>query len=182
MKASTTRFGDLEVEERDIILFPEGPLGFENLTRFFIIDPGDDTFIMWMQSLDDSSVAFPIIETEVFCPNYGLKLLPSDLRSLDLENATVARIYSILTIPKDVTQMSANLKAPIVLNPRENMARQIVLQDSKLSVDYKVYKDLKAHIITTANTHLKKTSKSQKAQKGSPPSHPTPKVDIQNAD
>ena len=50
MKITTTRFGELEVDKKDIIEFTEGLLGFENLKKFFIVDPGDQTLILWLQS------------------------------------------------------------------------------------------------------------------------------------
>lgn len=151
VKVATTRFGDLQVDEKDILDFKEGILGFETLTRFFIVDPGDNTLIMWMQSIEDGSVAFPVIEPKIFNAEYIVKLLPAELRSLQLENLNAAKIFSILTIPQDVTQMSANLKAPIVINSNTGFARQIVLQDNKLSVRYEMYKELKRHIIAMSN-------------------------------
>ena len=151
MKIATTRFGDLQVDEKDILNFKEGILGFENLTQFFIVDPGDNTLILWLQSIQDGSVAFPVIEPKIFNPNYVAKLLPSELQSLQLDSLAAAKIYSILTIPQDVVQMSANLKAPIIINSSSNLARQIVLQDNKLSVRFEMYKELKKHIIAMTN-------------------------------
>ena len=175
MKVSTIRFGDLEVEEGGVLFFHEGILGFEKLTRFAIVDPGDDTLIMWLQSLDDGSLAFPIIEPQVFWPNYIVKLMSSELESLGLESIAKAKIYSILTIPKDVTKMSANLKAPIVINSFRNIARQIVLQDNKLSVQHEMYRELKAHIITVANTTSRTESRQVKlpsSEEGEPSQGP----------
>ena len=129
MKINTTRFGELEVEKKDIISFKEGLLGFEHLKRFFIVDPGDQTLILWFQSIDDEKTAFPIIEPKIFQPDYIVKLLPAELNSLDLESVNDSSIYSILTIPRTVTDMSANLKAPIVItkNTKEKMKLYISL-------------------------------------------------------
>lgn len=176
MKVSSVRFGDLEVSTEDTLIFNEGILGFENLTRFFIVDPGDDTLVMWLQSLEDGAIAFPIIEPQVFRPEYAVDLLPFELRGLELENMTNAKIYTILTIPQDVTEMSANLKAPIIINRSKNIARQIVLQDNKLSVRHKMYKELKAHIITIANTRSEKTTASQK-RTGPPKPAQSPRIE-----
>ena len=151
MEVSTSRFGSMQVGEEDILLFGEGILGFENLRKFFIVDPGDDTLIMWLQSIEDGAIAFPIIEPQVFRQGGYVNLLPSELKSLELEDASAATVYNILTIPKDITRMSANLKAPILINSSKNIARQIVLQDNKLSVCHEMYKELKAHIITMAS-------------------------------
>ena len=158
MKIQTSRFGELEVNKSDIITFSEGILGFEGLKKFFVVDPGDNTLILWLQSSDDGSVAFPIIEPKIFSPDYIVKLLPIELQSLELEDLTKAKIYSILTIPRDVTQMSANLKAPIVINAAQKIARQIVLQDNKLNVRHEMYKELKSYIVNYSSDDSKRTT------------------------
>lgn len=158
MKIKTTRFGELEVDKKDIIEFTEGLLGFENLKKFFIVDPGDQTLILWLQSIDDAGTAFPIIEPKIFQPNYMVKLLPVELNSLSLENLQNASVYTVLTIPQNVTEMSANLKAPIIINNKTKMARQIVLQDSKLEVRFKMYMDLKKYIVNYTSDDSKRTN------------------------
>ncbi|GAB4009617.1 MAG: flagellar assembly protein FliW [Bdellovibrio sp.] len=157
MKINTTRFGELEVDKKDILTFAEGLFGFEQLTRFFVVDPGDQTFILWLQSVDDAKVAFPILEPKIFKNDYSIKLLPSELSSLSLENLNDATIYAILTIPKNVTEMSANLKAPIIINNKSKNARQIVLQDSKLEVRYPMYMELKRSIVQFSSDDSKRT-------------------------
>jgi len=147
VKVSTTRFGELQVSDSEIIEFQEGVLGFEKLHKFFIVDPGDSSLIIWLQSTTDPSIAFPIIEPKIFKNDYQPKLLPIDLKSIDLESQEQCTIYCILTIPSNLKQMSANLKAPIVINNAKNIARQIVLQDNKLSVNFEMYDQLRSFLI-----------------------------------
>ncbi len=158
MKVNTTRFGELQVNKEDIISFQEGLLGFENLNKFFVVDPGDSTLILWLQSIDDGKIAFPIIEPKIFKPDYVAKLLPGDMKSVELETLSQAKIYSILTIPSDITTMSANLKAPVVINNDKKVAKQIVLQDSKLNVKHEMYKELKSYIVAFASDDSKRTN------------------------
>ena len=157
MRIKTTRFGELEVNEKDILNFKEGLLGFEELKKFFVVDPGDQTLILWLQSIKDPNTAFPIIEPKIFLPDYAVRLLPSEMNSLNLENISDACVYSILTIPQVVTDMSANLKAPIVINNKTKISRQIVLQDSKLEVRYKMYVELKKHIVNYTSDDSRRT-------------------------
>lgn len=157
MKVNTTRFGELQVNTEDIINFSEGLLGFEKLTQFFIVDPGDSTLILWLQSIENPATAFPIIEPKIFKPDYVAKLLPADMNSVNLENISEARIYTILTIPTDISAMSANLKAPVVVNNSKKIARQIVLQDNKLSVKHEMYRELKSYIVAYASDDQKRT-------------------------
>ena len=158
VKVNTSRFGDLEVDKKDIINFTEGLLGFDQLTRFFVVDPGDQTLILWLQSVDDAKVAFPVLEPRVFSPNFTLQLLPSELNSLNLSpTESDIGVYTILTIPQDITQMSANMKAPIVINNKQKIARQIVLQDSKLEVKHPMYLDLKRYIVNYSSDDSRRT-------------------------
>ena len=158
MKIETTRFGILEVDTKDIISASEGILGFEKLTKFFIVDPGDQTLILWLQSTEDKSVAFPILEPKIYKPDYAIKLLPQELASLSLESLAGASVYTILTIPQLVTNMSANLKAPIIINNKNKKARQIVLQDNKLEIKYEMYKSLKSYIVSYTSDDSKRTN------------------------
>jgi flagellar assembly factor FliW len=146
MKIQTSRFGELEVENKDVIQFAEGPLGFEQLKKFFIVDPGDQTFILWLQSTENATVAFPILEPRIFKGDYSVRLLPNELQSLKLEDLNNASVFCILTLPKNIAEMSANLKAPLVINNKLKIGRQIVLQDSKLEVKHLMYQDLKRSI------------------------------------
>jgi len=158
VKVKTTRFGELEVNPNDIITFSEGLLGFENLKKYFVVDPGDSTLILWLQSTEDEKIAFPIIEPKIFKPDYIAKLLPADLNGLELESLQTAKLYSILTIPANVTEMNANLKAPVVINSAKKVGKQIVLQDSKLSVKHEMYKELKVYIVNFSSDDSRRTS------------------------
>lgn len=157
MKIQTTRFGELEVAKQDIINFQDGLLGFDNLKSFFIVDPGDQTLILWLQSTEDGSVAFPILEPKIYKPDYSIKLLPIEMQSVEIETLSQASVYTILTIPQNVTEMTANMKAPLVINNKSKVARQIVLQDNKLEVRYPVYKALKSYISSFSSDDSKRT-------------------------
>jgi len=166
VKIKTTRFGELEVAKKDIITFKEGVLGFDSVKNFFVVDPGDQTLILWLQSVEDEAIAFPIIEPKIFLPDYTIKLVPAEMNSLKLETINDACVYSILTIPSLVTGMSANLKAPIIINNKTKQARQIVLQDSKLEVKYPMYKELKTYIVTYNSADVKRTTISAVEENG----------------
>lgn len=144
MKVNTSRFGVVDVADSDIIEFSDGLLGFESLKKFFIVDPADETLILWLQSADAPDVAFPILEPKLFKADYKVRLSANELRSLKIEstNNKDTLVYCILTIPGDVSQMTANLKAPIVINIASQLARQVVLQENEYSVKFAMYKEL----------------------------------------
>ena len=87
-----------------------------------------------------------------------MQLVPSEMQSLKIEHVNDAVVYSILTIPQVVTEMNANLKAPIIINNKEKLGRQIVLQDSKLEVKFPMYIELKKYIVNYNSDDTKRTN------------------------
>jgi flagellar assembly factor FliW len=144
----TGRFEQLTIDDGDVITIPAGVLGFPEYTRFCLVDPADETLILWLQSLDNPDIAFPLLEPKIFKNDYSVRLSAAELRELKLENVNQSAVFSILTIPADVTQMTANLKAPIVINLRENIAKQVVLQENEYSIKSLMFKELRSHLIT----------------------------------
>jgi flagellar assembly factor FliW len=144
----TGRFEQLTIDDGDVITIPAGVLGFPEYTRFCLVDPADETLILWLQSLDNPDIAFPLLEPKIFKTDYSVRLSAAELRELKLENVNQSAVFSILTIPADVTQMTANLKAPIVINLRENIAKQVVLQENEYSIKSLMFKELRSHLIT----------------------------------
>jgi flagellar assembly factor FliW len=150
----TGRFGQLGVGDDETISMPQGILGFPEYKRFCIVDPGDDTLIMWLQSLDNPDIAFPILEPKIFRIDYVARLSALELRELKLENINQSAVFSILTIPADVTQMTANLKAPLVINLKGQIAKQVVLQENEYSIKHEMFKELRTHLVTLRSQSL----------------------------
>ncbi len=157
---NTSRFGMVEVAQSDVVEFADGLLGFENLKRFFIVDPADDTLILWLQSADAADVAFPILEPKIFKSDYKVRLSANELRVLKIDSASNkdTLVYCILTIPEEITSLTANLKAPIVINTASQLARQVVLQENEYSVKFAMYKELVAVMMSAAAASKAATS------------------------
>lgn len=165
MNLQTGRFGTLTVQESEIITFPSGLLGFVEATRFCLVDPGDDTLILWLQSLDRPELAFAVLEPKIFKPDYSVRLSAVELRDLKLETVQQSAVYVILTLPSDLSQMTANLKAPIVINLQAQVARQVVLQENEYSLKHPMFKELRMHLLTIAAQ--KRASESQQVERSS---------------
>jgi flagellar assembly factor FliW len=144
----TGRFGQLTVTDDEKIRIPQGVLGFPNHHDYCLVDPGDDTLIVWLQSLDSPEIAFPLLEPKIFKQDFSAKLSAAELRELQLENVNSSAVFSILTIPQDVTQMTANLKAPLVINLNAHLAKQIILQENEYDIRHSMFKELRAHLMT----------------------------------
>src|SRR4051812_12778440 len=127
MTVETTRFGTIPLAEEDILTFPEGMLGFSKISQYLLVERVDDALFLWLQALKKASVAFPLLEPQLFERGYRVELADEDREALKLEDLRCAKVYAIVTIPSDPTKMTANLKAPIVVNLKERLAKQVIL-------------------------------------------------------
>jgi flagellar assembly factor FliW len=131
MKIKTSRFGKLEIIGKDIITFPEGLIGFEEMKRFIVVENKPGSPFKWLQSLDNGELAFIIIDPKVFMPAYAPCFMRSDLEALQLPAPQDAVMYVTVVVPKNPRKMSANLLGPLVINPANTRAKQIVLSESQ---------------------------------------------------
>lgn len=138
-----TRFGDLDVEDKQIIIFDNGLPGFSNLRKFILLARENDYPIHWLVSLENEFVAFPIVNPWLICVDYTINLSDLDIRELGIESQSDLNIWAIMTIPKDdPTQATVNLLAPVVINLKNGRAKQIIQEDSDYSVRHLVKDEL----------------------------------------
>lgn len=158
MIISTSRFGQVELKQEDVLTFPEGLLGFGDLREFVLLDDPNDEIFAWLQSCEAAAIAFPVLEPELFTQQYKVNLTKSDMEALKLADQSKARYFSIITIPDDPTQMTANLKAPIVVNIEKKVARQCVLQDNNLAIREPIFTKLQQRVVQNPAVAIKNQS------------------------
>jgi len=129
MKYPSTRFGEFEVTDNEILNCPDGLYGFEQETQFALLpfDPNIDSPLEWLQSLTTPELAFVVTDPATFVPDYAVTLTAEDRRAIGLGDDGAFRIRVIVTVPEDYRQMTGNLLAPLVIHPRMNTGKQIVL-------------------------------------------------------
>ena len=155
MVVHTSRFGAVTITSEDVIHFPEGLLGFNELRRFVLLDDPTDEIFAWLQSCEEPGVAFPVLEPELFMSNFTVHLTKHDLETLGLQSNDGLRCFTIITIPQDPTQMTANLKAPVVIHVPTRMARQIVLQDNSLAIREPIFTRLQQRVVQNPGSSIK---------------------------
>lgn len=158
MIITTSRFGQVELKPTDVLTFPEGLLGFADLRKFVLLDDPNDEIFAWLQSCEAAQIAFPVLEPELFSPQYKTVLTKSDLEALQMTSADKARHFSIVTIPDDPTLMTANLKAPVVVNITARIARQCVLQDNNLAIREPIFAKLQQRVVQNPSVAIKHQS------------------------
>jgi flagellar assembly factor FliW len=158
MTVQTSRFGQLEIQDTDVLFFPEGLLGFSELRYFVLLEDPQDEIFVWLQSTETPNIAFPVLEPEFFIPNYKLTLAKNDLEAMGLKTQEKLRSFSIITIPEDAKLMTANLKAPIVIHITSRVSRQCVLQDNSLQIREPIFSMLQQRLVQMPNQKFRETA------------------------
>lgn len=147
MKANTRLFGAVDIADDKIITLAKGMIGFPDYKHFALIyddEKGqENTTIMWLQCMDDTEVAFPVMNPTVvkedYAPNVNEEII-APIGELTPENTY---ILVTVTVPKKVQDFSVNLKAPLVINTDTQKGVQLIVEDD-YPVKFKVYDVLKA--------------------------------------
>ncbi len=142
MEVKTKANGIVNVDEKQLVTFPEGLLGFEKYTKFALIDSEYEPFI-WLQSTEESNLAFLMIDPFLICSDYEADIDDSALRNIGVDSAEDIIIMTLVTIPKDGSAITANFLGPVVINKKNRKCLQVILNDCRWTTKFDIVKALK---------------------------------------
>jgi flagellar assembly factor FliW len=121
----STRFGRVEIEPTAVIEFPEGLIGLGGL-RYTLLASGPETPFLWLQSLDDPSLALPVTNPHGFFADFEVEVVDEDAERLGLDATGAVDVYVTVRAAPALEDFTANLKAPILV--RGGQAWQVINQ------------------------------------------------------
>src|SRR3989339_974566 len=140
MKFNTNRFGEIEIDENLVFTFIEPMLGYEHLTKYVLIDYGQDSPFKWLQSIEDGDVAFPVTFPAYFGLDYQFVIPEQEAKDIELTNVDDLLSLNIACIPQgDPKSATINLLGPLVINISNRKAMQLVLVNTSYSVRHKLF-------------------------------------------
>lgn len=142
MRIKSKPYGEVDVDESNVITIQEGLFGFEGLERYVFIEPETGGPVLWLQSLDDPGLAFVVIRPEEFKKGYKLEVPQEDLEAIGLESPDQAVSLAIVVVPDNPAEMSANLQGPLVLNIETRVARQMISLNPHYSTRHIVLEEM----------------------------------------
>lgn len=146
MQVKTKWFGTIDIGNDKIITFEKGLIGLDEYKKYTIIyntEKSNTDTIMWLQSLEDENLAFPVIKPEVFMPEYDPIVEDALLEPIGNIKTAELIVLVTLTVPSDITKITSNLKAPIIINADNLKACQLIADNQEYIVKYPIYDILK---------------------------------------
>ena len=141
MKLHASSFGEIEIDEENVLTFPEGIPGFEQYKKFVIINnPDEENPFDWLQSVDNEDLAFVIINPFFVFPDYDITIPESAIEKLKIKDETDVFVYTIVVVPENFEDMTTNLSGPIIINGREKLGKQVILEDNRYTTKHYIFK------------------------------------------
>lgn len=140
MLINTKFFGDIEIEQKDIIVFKDGLPGFKELYKFILLPIEGNPLLYYMQSIEQAEICFVVINPFTLVEDYQVDISEETVSKLKIEKEEDVSLYTILTISENIKEITANLVAPIIINNTNNKAFQEILNDERYSTKYMLYR------------------------------------------
>lgn len=141
MNITTKVFGEITIDDDKIIHFPSGIIGFPELTEFALVHDEEKGAgsIHWLQSMQEPAFAMPVMDPLIVMPEYNPEVDDELLKPIGELIPDELLVLVTVTVPKDITGMTVNLKGPIIINAAEKKASQVIVEGENYTVKYPIY-------------------------------------------
>ena len=129
MQLVTSRFGAVEIQPDDILLFPAGLAGFEDCLHWALLADAETDAVAWLQSVVRAELSLPVVSPRRFVESYQLRVSRAEL--LPMQFSAYDQAYVLAIVSKHDDALTVNLKAPLVINLDRRIGRQVVASDEQ---------------------------------------------------
>ncbi|MCR5421459.1 MAG: flagellar assembly protein FliW [Lachnospiraceae bacterium] len=146
MEFTSKLFGKINIDEKKIIDFSEGILGFPELKKFVLMYDNEKNTgggLNFMISIEEPAFSMPVVPALIVEPGYSPKFSENIEAVIGELNEGNVLVMVTMTIPSDVTRMTVNLNAPIIINVDTGKGIQTIVENEEYAVKSPIYDKLK---------------------------------------
>ncbi|MCI6810207.1 MAG: flagellar assembly protein FliW [Spirochaetia bacterium] len=143
MEIMTKAKGKMDISEENLLTIPEGLFGFEEYTKFALVDSDYEPFI-WLQSTENPNLAFLIVDPFLISSIYETDIDDDTLAKIGITRPEDIIIMTIVTVPNNGAPITANFQGPIVINKKNHQCMQVILNDNRWSTKVNIIEALKS--------------------------------------
>ena len=136
---TSSRFGEISYTEEDVIFFPRGIPAFEH-NRSWVLAGDDTNAVKWLQNIEDGDLALPVTSPDAIMPDYNAKIPEDELDIIGSRNPADLALLIVVSIPESAPwNMTANLRAPILVNLKNRKAVQVIVLNEDFPIRHVVF-------------------------------------------
>lgn len=140
MKISSKYLGEIDFEETEVIHFPEGIPAFEEFHEFVVLPMEGETPFYCLQDVKEGTLCLFLVDPFTFFPGYRVEILQEQMEKLDCQEGDESvAVFSILTIPEELTKTTANLMAPVLINFKNQKGLQFIPAKSDYTTKHLIF-------------------------------------------
>ena len=117
----------------DVITFADGVPGFESSKKFVVIRNENYAPFEWLVCIDGAKLRFAMLNPMVVYPEYTPNISKAQVEGLNLHNTEDVLMYVFVTVAENPSDSTMNLMAPIIINTKEKVGKQVILDNSPYS-------------------------------------------------
>ncbi|MBU3180665.1 flagellar assembly protein FliW [Clostridium psychrophilum] len=134
MELVTKYHGVREYSNEDIIVFKKGLPGFKELKNFIVFPLEKNNVLNILHSVEDVDVGLVLISPFTIIKDYEFKIPDSYIKELKIVKPEEVLVLTTVTLSSDIENITANLKAPIIINIKEKLGEQLILDNDKYKI------------------------------------------------
>lgn len=135
----STRLGEVDVPDDEIIHFECGLPGFPDEKKFALLPYLKESPFAFLQSVTEPNLTFLVVDPFAYFHDYKFELDEQIAQEMGLSAENYPQIVSIVSVPTVWREMTANLLAPIVINVQSRKGTQIVLEKSNYTTRHRLF-------------------------------------------
>ncbi|PRR85240.1 flagellar assembly protein FliW [Clostridium luticellarii] len=141
MELKTKYHGVRHYDEKDIITFKKGIPGLENLKKYIIFPAEENEMFYILQSIEDLAIGLILVSPFNVLRDYEFKLDENKGKDLGISSHEDILIMNTVTLSSKIESITANLKAPLVININKKIGEQIILDNSDYPIKYPLFEE-----------------------------------------
>jgi flagellar assembly factor FliW len=139
MNINTKYHGEIEVNEGSLLNFEQGIPGFAEEKKFVLLPLPENDWFHILQSVSTPQLGFVVTDPFLFTKEFDFELDQGSVETLGLTDEKNVKVLTILTMKETLTESTANLQAPIIINLANNNAKQVILNDSNYQTKHLLF-------------------------------------------
>ena len=140
MELITKYHGVREYSDEDIIVFKKGLPGFKELRNFIIFPLESNEVFSILHSIEATEVGLVLVSPFTLASDYEFKIPDTDIKELQIDKPEEVLVLTTVTLNSNIENMTTNLKAPIIINIKEKLGEQLILDNDKYKIKQPLFK------------------------------------------
>ena len=140
MELVTKYHGVRTYGDDDIIVFKKGIPGFKELKSFIIFPlEGNDVFSV-LHSIENIEIGLVLVSPFYVLSDYEINIPDAFMQELKIAVPEDVLVLTTVTLNSNIEEMTTNLKAPMIINIKEKLGEQLILDNDKYKIKELLFK------------------------------------------